>query len=140
MDGRMTYADTDAFNTAEFFRWRLDSNNYIEGRLKTDSTDTGEPYFVQTFSGTADFADAALSGPNYTPGINVPFSIASRHGSTFISGAVDGTALTADTTPVALPDLSSTDLDLGYDYMGTIKTFRVWATDLGDTGIEDASA
>ena len=69
----------------------------------------------------------------------MPYNIASRHGSTFINGAVDGVALTANTTPVALPDLSSTDLDLGYDYMGTINQFRVWSQDLGDTGIVDAT-
>jgi len=53
--------------------------------------------------------------------------------------AVDGTALTEDTTPVALPDLSSTDLEIGYDFMGTIKTLRIWADDIGDTGIAEAS-
>jgi len=39
-----------------------------------------------------------------------------------------------------LPDLSTTDLNLAYDYMGTIKTFRMWADDLGDSGIEEASS
>ena len=76
----------------------------------------------------------------YSSGINVPFNIASRHGSTFINGAVDGTALTANTTPIALPDLSATDLKLGYDFMGTIGKFRVWSDDLTDTGIATASA
>ena len=75
----------------------------------------------------------------YTPDINVPFNIASRHGSTFINGAVDGTALTANTTPTALPDLSSTDMQIGSTFMGTIKLFRVWADDLTDEGIEEAS-
>jgi hypothetical protein len=52
---------------------------------------------------------------------------------------VDGTALTANTTPTALPDLSSTDLQLGYDYMGTVKLLRMWNQDLGDAGIALAS-
>ena len=76
----------------------------------------------------------------YSPGINVPFNIASRHGSTFINGAIDGTALTADTTPTALPDLSATALQVGYDHMGNIGMLRVWADDLGDSGIATASA
>jgi hypothetical protein len=90
--------------------------------------------FLQRDAGTSDFT--ASPADTYSPGINVPFNIASRHGSTFINGAVDGTALTADTTPVALPDLSATDLELGYDFMGTIKTFRIWADDIGDAGLE----
>ena len=48
--------------------------------------------------------------------------------------------MTEDTTPVELPDLSATDLDLGFDYMGTIGTFRVWDQDLGDDGIVTATA
>jgi hypothetical protein len=80
------------------------------------------------------------SDTSYSPDILVPFNIASRHGSTFVNGAVDGVALTADTTPVALPDLSATDLNLGYDFMGTIRTFRMWADDLGDTGLEQSTS
>jgi hypothetical protein len=59
---------------------------------------------------------------------------------TFLNGAVDGVALTANTTPTNLPDLSATDLELAYDYMGTVERFRVWGLDLGDGGIELASA
>jgi hypothetical protein len=56
-----------------------------------------------------------------------------------MNGAVDGTALTADTTPTALPNLSSSTLSLGYDFMGTIAQFRMWDEDLTDTGITEAS-
>ena len=134
MEGAMTYADTADFEVY-WYRWYEDTNNFIQTALDATGAKTGTPQFFQKYSGTVD----QLGGGSYSPGINVPFNIASRHGSTFINGAVDGTALTADTTPVALPDLSATDLELGYDYNGTIKTFRVWAADLGDTGIEEAS-
>ena len=136
MDGRMTYADTGATELI-YYDWRLNSGNYIQANLRTQSTATGEVYQLQAANSIADDVDGRSS--QYTPGIDVPFNIASRHGSTYINGAVDGTALTADTTPVALPDLSSTDLSLAYDYMGTIRQFRIWADDLGDTGIEEAS-
>ena len=56
-----------------------------------------------------------------------------------VNGAVDGVALTANTTPTALPDLSATDLQLGYDYMGTVKTLRMWAQDIGDAGLVEAT-
>ena len=135
MGGRMTYADNNLGAESSFLRWRLDSANRIDFDLQTN-VGTGRLAIYQAALGVTD----AVAGGSYSPGVNVPFNIASRHGSTFINGAVDGTALTADTTPVALPDLSATDLQLGYDFMGTIKTFRIWADDLGDAGIEEASA
>jgi hypothetical protein len=96
------------------------------------------PVFLQENAGVID--TVAGGDTDYSPGILVPYNIASRHGMTFINGAVDGVALTANTTPTNLPDLSATDLNLAYDYMGTVERFRVWGVDLGDGGIELASA
>ena len=134
----MTYADTDNSSEVVGVYWFEDSSNYIFQRITTVSTSTGSPYFLQRQSGVTD----TVVGPDtaYSPGILVPYTIASRHGSTFINGAYDGTVLTADTTPTALPDLSATDLNLGYDYMGTIKEFAIWNVDLTDAGIEEASS
>jgi len=139
MDGRMTYADTDTINEALPVRWQEDSNNTIYYRLITTAVGgSGRLDFLQADGGTFDVVSTAAD--SLEPNILVPYNIASRHGSTFLNGAVDGVALTEDTTPVALPDLSATDLELGYDYMGTIGTFRVWDQDLGDDGIVTASA
>jgi hypothetical protein len=137
MDGRMTYADEGASIQSVFTRWTIDANNRIETRLDTNSTLTGQVTFLQTASGTTDLVNSSTTA--YSPGILVPYTIASRHGSTFLNGAIDGTALTADTTPTALPDLSATDLNLGYDYMGTIKEFAIWNVDLTDAGLEEAT-
>lgn len=134
MSGEMTYADTGTAPEVIFVDWN--SVDDIILRLDTNSSYTGRVFFRQYDGSSVD----SVSADVYSPDINVPFNIASRHGSTFINGAVDGTALTANTTPVALPDLSATDLILGYDYMGTISLFRMWADDLGDAGIAEASA
>jgi len=136
MDGRMTYADTDAGDEVIFSRWQQSATNLIAHKLSTSGTRTGNPLIVQEADGVAD---SVLFGGLFDSGVLLPYNIASRHGSTFVNGAVDGTALTENDTPVALPDLSATDLDLGYDYMGTINQFRVWSQDLGDTGIVDAT-
>jgi hypothetical protein len=144
MDGKITYADEGSASEVEFLNWEADSNNLIDLYLSAASTATGRLVYRQKNAGTSDVVETG--GDAYSPGILVPFNIASRHGSTFINGAVDGTALGGqgweygDTTPVALPDLSSTDINLGLDYMGTIRQFRIWDEDLGDTGIEEASA
>lgn len=124
MDGTVTG------NTYTPTRWYLDANNAILQDIgSTDFT------FTQEAAGVVD----TVTGGSFTSGVNTPFNFASRHGSAFINGAVDGVALTADTTPTALPDLSSTDLNLAFDYMGTIKTLRMWNEDLGDAGIAEAS-
>ena len=138
MNGRLSYADEGSAGQVTYAQWEDDTNNRITLSLDTDSTATGEVNFTQVEGGTVD--TVASSATEYAPGILVPFNIASRHGATFINGAVDGVALTANTTPTNLPDLSATDLDLAYDYMGTVERFRVWGLDLGDGGIEGASS
>lgn len=137
MEGRMTYADTGVTSEVQFLRWEASSNDYVITRLETSTSRTGQVDFIQRESGTTDVVESNISV--YSPDILVPYNIASRHGSTFVNGATDGVALTADTTPTALPDLSSTDLDLAYDYMGTISEFRVWDKDIGDAGLVEAT-
>ena len=146
MEGTMTYADRDlGRNTTSsgageltWYTWALGVVDFIYGGVLTVSSRTGQPIFAQRTSDSV-FDEVTGSFTAYSPGINVPFNISSRHGSTFLNGAVDGVALTEDTTPVALPDLSATDMDIGSDFMGTIKLFRVWADDLTDAGIEEAT-
>jgi len=135
MEGTMTYAEDGGNFTVEFTNWEADLNNNLSQTISTKFS-TGDFRTRQEVAGVANNAQ----GLPYSPGINVPFNIASRHGSTFINGAVDGTALTADLTPTALPDLSATDMQIGSTFMGTIKLFRVWADDLTDEGIEEASS
>ena len=138
IDGKMTYADNSLIAEVQPYRWQLDNGNYILLGVQTINTRTGQIATSQRAAGSGlDYVSGAID--TYTPDINVPFNIASRHGSTFINGAVDGTALTANTTPTALPDLSSTALELGQTFMGTIAQFRMWNEDLTDTGIAEAS-
>ena len=138
MDGKMTYAEDGGNNTALPWRWRLDSSNILYNTISTAGTRTGQPRFIQQ-QATSGYDEVIGANNVYSPNINVPFNFAGRYGSTFINGAHEGTLLTANTTPTALPDLSSTNLELGYIFMGTIGQFRVWDEDIGDTGIASAS-
>lgn len=116
---------------SEFVRWRLDASNYI-----SLSSGSGDFTFSQSESGTVD----SVTGGSFTSGTNVSFNIASRNGATFINGAVDGTALTANTTPTTFPDLETTDLQLAYSGGSmVIKLFRMWDVNITDTGTEDAT-
>ncbi len=136
MDGRMTYANEGVTTTARFTSWNAGGGVYIEQRLDTASTDTGRVSFAQQTGGVYDSKSVNI----YSPGTLVRFNIASRHGSTYINGAVDGVALTADTTPTALPDLSGTNIEIAHDFMGTIRTFRQFAGDIGDAGLVTATS
>jgi hypothetical protein len=133
MDGRLSFADTGGITRP--YIWRSGANNYIQAVYSTSGTDA--LYFAQKDGTTYDDVSQVNA---FSPDILVPYNISSRHGSTFINGAIDGVALTANTTPTALPDLSTTDLDLVDIYMGTIKTLRIWDKDLTDTGIAEATA
>ena len=138
IDGKMTYADSDNVNEVQPYYWLLSGFEYIYARVNTSGTRTGQPSFLQreTTSGN-DFVNGTSAA--YTPDTNVPFNLAGRYGSTFINGAHEGTLLTANTTPTILPDLSATDLTLGYNFMGTIGQFRMWDEDLTGDGIVEAS-
>lgn len=132
MEGEMTYADTNQFAEVYFWRWLADANNQIYANLRTNqSVDGGRLNFWQVVSGVGD---SATSSDIYTPGINVPFNIASRNTSSDINGAVDGTALTANTTPTALPDLSAADFEIAYTGVVNIKSLRI----LGGYGATNA--
>ncbi len=138
MDGKMTYADRNTTLDVQPYRWQLSSSNYIDTRITTSGGRTGQPVFAQR-DGTSGYDNSEGETNVYSPGTNVPFNIAGRYGSTFINGAHEGTLLTANTTPTILPDLSSTALELGQTFMGTIAQFRMWDEDLTDAGIVEAT-
>jgi hypothetical protein len=132
LEGEMTYADTGSQLEVTLSRWRFDGNNQVFQFIDTRDTATGLVTFRSAESGVFD--DVNSSPTTYSPGINVPFNIASRHTSSDINGAVDGTALTANTTPIALPDLSATDFQIAYTGVVNIKSLRI----LGGYGATDA--
>jgi hypothetical protein len=134
ISGKINYADANQDKQFTFMKWSAADGN-IESNLTTIGVLTGRVDFRQIHNGGLD---NVLSNV-YTPGLNVPFNIASRHGSTFINGAIDGTVLTANLTPTGLADLENTDLQIAQTFMGHIHLVRVWAVDIGDTGIGVAS-
>ena len=138
MDGKMTYADTGSTAEVQPYRWRIQfTPALLYSVLSTSGSRTGQLFFAQRETSVYDDVSGAINA--YSPNTDVPFNLAGRYGSTFINGAHEGTLLTANTTPTALPDLSSADLELGQTFMGTIGEFRMWSDDLGDVGITEAT-
>jgi hypothetical protein len=137
----VTYADTDNDTEVNFLAWSAALTEFISTRLDTEGSRTGQALFYQR--NDAQAVVGSSSGAYY-PAINVPMSFASRHGSTFLNGAVDGTALTANTTPTAFPDLSTSDLIIAPSGgPQIIQEFIMWGGttgDIGDAGTEETSA
>ena len=137
MGGTIDYIDLGLSAQMTFVRWVNGADN-IQWSLYTASTYTGGLIAQQVVGGVTDFN--SIPNPGYSPGLNVPIRLAARHGATFIQSATDGTATSANTTPVALPDLSASTFQLGSTFAGTISLFRGWGEDIGQAGIEEASS
>lgn len=129
MDGEISYSDE---SVPIFWRWQADTNNRLQAFIDSRGSLDGRVGFDTKESGVEDRVNSASDA--YSPGINVPFNIASRHTSSDINGAVDGTALTANTTVTALPDLSATDFEIAPTGVVNIKSLRI----LGGYGATDA--
>lgn len=136
MKGTITYADEGAAGQQTFWRRYTDANNLISVDLDTDSTDTGEVNANQINGGTG----GAATIDTYSPGINVPFAIASSHAASAVNVAAGGTSGTADTTSSTLPTFSTESLAIGYDFMGNIELVLGFADDIEATGREEATA
>ena len=137
MDGRMTYVTKNTTQDNLLCYWAVDTNNRIYWAISSSGALVGAFQPIQVDGGYYDnpttvnyFADG---------GLYQPFNFSARHGSTFVNAAVDGVALTANTTPTALPDLSNTNLEIAKNFMGTIGQFRQFAGDIGDAGLVTAT-
>ena len=135
MDGRMTYADEDGL-TAEMFRWQANSSNTLRHLLYTTGAETGEINLFQINGGNSVNTSHSK---DYLPNVLTPINYAAVHASTSLNVGKDGLAATRGTTSIGLPDLSSSNARIAYNYMGTIDTVRIWDRDIGDTGLVEAT-
>ena len=135
--GRMTYADEGLNPQSRFINWEAGGGSFIRTDLLTLTTRIGLVSFTQR-EGAQDNVESSITA--YSPGNNVPFSIASRHGATFINGAHEGVLLTANLTPTALADLVTADFQVSTVGNFIIEQVLIWFVDIGDAGITEASA
>lgn len=152
MEGRMTYTDTGLGSNSnggdkQFYRMSASSTNYILYGLSTSGSRTGQPAAVQRSSTqgavSGDLISSAGGNQDYAPGVLVPYNVSARYSTAGVQGANEGTASSFTATPtdtVTLADLSAEPIEFGVKYMGTIRHFRQWDEDIGETGIEEASS
>lgn len=140
MKGLMTYADTNGNDFILARQYASPSDFILFGYMRTNDG-TGKFQFQQSAGGTLDFVQTG--GSAFSPGVNVSFNLASRHTASAVNAASAGTALMANTTPTALPDLSANNISLGYTivqgFSGFISEFRMWGADIGDSGIAEVT-
>ncbi|WP_371398926.1 hypothetical protein [Marinovum algicola] len=145
MRGQMTYADTGAGPSsggaggeACLYLWKNGSTDWIDAVLSGTTTRTGEMNFRQR-EGASGLTGVNTGPSYYSPGVNVPFSVAARHGPTYVNGAADGVALSG-AAPTALANLAAIDFSLGQNFMGIFKSFAMNAGSPADAGIAGVSA
>jgi hypothetical protein len=135
MKGLMTWAGEDGR------MWNLykDANN----RFSTIRLADGRAYLATRVGGTNR---SFVPTPTYAQGVNIPFNVASRAtGAGTSNAATSGTSGTAAAS-LGLPDFSTgTTLFLfkyatGIPVNGFISEFRMWGTDIGDSGIEEVTS
>lgn len=136
ISGQMSYADINVSNTVVHYEWGNPSNR-IGWRVDTNGVLTGRPRLFQQAGG----GNLSVEGPDdhYTPGVRVPFSMATRSTATQANIAYEGT-LSTQGTPAGLADTSAQSMRFGV--VGpetTISLIRLWPEDIGNTGIQEAS-
>jgi hypothetical protein len=141
MAGEVSFGIDNTTQTVICLDWEKAFNQRVNFGVRTDGANNGAFNFVLDARGAGgNIASVGQASSAFAAAANKPFNVAARYGSTFINGAVDGAALTANTTQTAIPELSTDDSQIGTSYMGTIEKAIVWGADIGDTGIEEASA
>jgi hypothetical protein len=136
MDGRVTYADQNLTNNGEFWSWG--STEYLHLRIQSNTTPDRYLAVNNTTAGGFTGHAFGLDG-DLVAGVLQPVNSAVRFTSTQSKGASNGVADGFGGTATGLTDLSATNLTLGANYMGTIRTFRMWGQDITDAGLEAAT-
>lgn len=136
MEGRVTYADTGSYEEFIFNEWYRDSNNKISFRVDTFGVVTGSLIVRYRVSGSDTYPNIANE---FSPDVGIPYNVAYRATSTSVQLASGGTTSGVKSV-TGLPDIENGTLYLGHSrYMGTIRTFRIWADDIGDAGLVEAT-
>lgn len=137
--GAVNYVDNSSLTEVEFVDWDAGSFQNIQLRLATNGANTGQAVAYQQDGGTLH--DVAGASDAYSPGWNVPVSIATSHKQANLNISVDGDTTVTDTGPAnELPDLSAADLILAQTFMGYIDTFAIFNTNLAAADLEAISA
>ena len=122
-------------------QWRETNTQRIDTALRWNGAYQGNVQILG-YNGSSPYSAAEGVGlHSVSDGVLSPYNIAWRHTSSTLQAASSGSAISNTGTPNnGVVDLSASDMTLGTDFMGTIRHFRQWDEDIGETGIEEASS
>ncbi|MEX0317513.1 MAG: hypothetical protein AB3N21_06165 [Ruegeria sp.] len=133
--GDVLYAEGDGDGAVSLLQWGSDSDNQLRQDILTLAPDAGRFEATQASGGMIGSVSsiAGVFGPGRTA-----FSVASRHGAQ-LNGAHQGNALIADGSAPPIANLAGAPIEIGVAFMGHISQFGLWAADIGDVGLSQAS-
>ena len=140
MEGRITASD-DAGDIMTLSQWKQTNNIRIDTKVRWNGAYQGNVQIL-AYNGSSPYsAFEGVGSHSVSDGVLSPYSIAWRHTSSTLQAASSGSAISNTGTPNnGVPDLSAADITIGTDFMGTIRQFRQWNEDIGETGIEEATS
>jgi len=109
------------------FFWSASSNDEL---FVNFGTNTSSVRFRHDRGGNTT---AEFSAVTFTPGATE--KVAGVWTADGVTGSYNGAASVTATGATGMPAVSATDMDFGYDFNGFISEFRMWGTDIGDSGI-----
>ena len=136
INGTVTYADEDSFNTVKLIEWRVSSDDYLEISLDTSGAETGEVNFKSNLGGV--FTGAQSASDAYSPGTEVHFSIALIVTATAIEGFCNGVS-TGQIAHGGMADLLSAPAKLFPVGNATLKDIRLWSEALPSADMLEAT-
>ena len=138
MKGTMTYADNDLTVEGEPFSWTGGSLNFIDTRLRTQSSRTGQIEFRQRtpLGGQTILASATDA---LAPGVEVPFALAFVLSATDLEGFVNGVS-TGKVAYGGMANLLSSPLHLLQSGTATLEEFHIWAEALPSAAMIEATS
>ena len=137
MKGTMTYEDDNGPVPARPCTWELNAGNRIATALSIEGGETGRMWFNTTSGGVSTSVSSAIDA--YSPGVDVPFSLALVLTATEIEGFCNGVS-TGKTTHGGMPNLLATPMELFTTGTGTIEHFAIYAGNPGSAALQEATA
>ncbi|OIQ42802.1 MAG: hypothetical protein BM560_01060 [Roseobacter sp. MedPE-SWde] len=137
MKGTKSYADEGLNPQVRMMLWQADSSNRIRLQLNTVDARTGQ--FI-AFTQEGGVANSALSASDaYSPGVEVPFSVAAVLTATEIEGFYNGVS-TGSQAHGGLPNLMAAPIELFPNGTGTIEQFAIYVGNPGSAALLEATS
>lgn len=134
------YVDSGTNNEARYFV--IGSGQYMQGRLRTDSTRTGAAY-VLTNNGIGTYGqDTNGAVTDLSPGIDVAAKLGFRVTSDEVNAALNGTAAVASGAITQLPNVlgdGTTDLELATVGQMTMRKLLIYTGDAATDAVMEAA-